>query len=72
MARLSGYAPPIMTKAKKPQGVDAWYRVYMLDDVRAVTLPTGELVPLPHEDFDLGSFAVAMCKDKIREDLFHQ
>lgn len=66
-----------MTKGKKhatpkPKGIDAWYRVYMFKDVRAVILPTGELVPLPHEDFDLGSFAVALCKDKIREDLFHQ
>lgn len=74
MDRRSGYAPHIMTKAKnhdvlKPQ---FWYKLYMFDDVRTVILPNGDYVPLPHEDFDLGSFAVALCKDKIREDLFHQ
>lgn len=83
MAQLSGYAPSIMTKGKNfKEIVDGikffadkppfWYRVYMFDDVRAVILPTGEIVPLPHEDFSLGSLAVALCKDKIKESLLNQ
>lgn len=66
-----------MTKGKNFKACDAvnnapWYRVYMFNDIRAVILPTGELVPLPHEDFSLGSFAVALCKDKIKEYLLDQ
>lgn len=83
MAQLSGYALSIMTKGKNfDQMVDGikffadkppfWYRVYMFDDVRTVILPTGEITPLPHDSFQIGSFALALCKEKIKEALLNQ